>query len=138
MGEIPYVVKLTTNQDERGSLAWLEGRELPFTVRRLYLTESWLGDSPRGYHSHRSLYQLLLPVCGSVTVSTVSADGSCAEFLLERPSEALLIPPATWRVIRKRTRQARFLVLASQTFDEGDYVRDFNEFSAVWPVREVG
>jgi UDP-2-acetamido-3-amino-2,3-dideoxy-glucuronate N-acetyltransferase len=116
--------------DLRGSLSVGEfGRDIPFEVKRYFPVYDVPSVEIRGEHAHLSCEQFLIAVKGSVHV--VADDGSNREqYLLDRPSLGLYQPPMTWGIQYGDSSDAVLLVrvLASQYYDNADYVRDYDDF----------
>ena len=113
--------------DLRGSLAALDFAELPFRPQRVFAVYDVPSESVRGAHAHRTCGQLL--ICMSGEVSSVADDGSSRqEFRLSSPEVALYIPPMTWSMQYRYTRDAVLVVLAELPYDPDDYIRDYEEF----------
>lgn len=119
---------LKSVEDMRGSLSVGEfGRDIPFEMKRYFLVYDVPSVEIRGEHAHLSCKQFLIAVKGSVHV--VADDGSNREqFLLDRPSLGLYLPPMTWGIQYRYSSDAVLLVLASQHYDNADYVRDYDDF----------
>jgi dTDP-4-dehydrorhamnose 3,5-epimerase-like enzyme len=117
--------------DATGSLGVLEGADIDFPVRRVYWITGTSNKSSRGNHAHRNLHQILLVLVGSLEV--VLSDGIKTEsFILSAESKTYLrIYPGYWRVLQNISLDCVTLVLASEVYDEGDYIRDWDEF-VVW------
>lgn len=116
--------------DVRGNLAVAEGVTLPFAIARAY----WLYDVPagstRGGHAHRRLQQVLIALSGSFDV--VLDDGRVRKTVsLNRPDRGLYLPRGIWRELENFSAGAVCLVLASEPYDESEYVRDYGEFLAL-------
>jgi carbonic anhydrase/acetyltransferase-like protein (isoleucine patch superfamily) len=123
-------------QDMRGDLCVAEaGAGLPFVVRRSFLVYNVPNAELRGEHAHRRCAQFLQAVSGSVRV--VADDGvRREEFSLDRPNLGLYLPPMTWGIQYRYSKDAVLLVLASEIYDPADYIRDYSEFMAL--VRAEG
>lgn len=118
-------------KDLRGNLTAREVADggLPFTPQRCFLIFGVPTREVRGEHAHRKLEQLLICVAGSV--SCVVDDGlRRQEIRLDSPELGLYLPPMIWGVQQDYSADARLLVLASQAYDPGDYLRDYDEFLA--------
>ena len=115
-------------EDLRGWLSAAEtGHDIPFEIKRYFLVFGVPGEHIRGEHAHRQLQQFLVCVHGSCNI--VADDGQHREeFVLDKPSIALYLPPLTWAVQYKYTDDAVLLVLASDRYNAEDYIRDYNEF----------
>ncbi len=116
--------------DARGNLSAAEvGVDIPFEVKRYFLVYQVPGMELRGEHAHRACHQFLVAVAGSLHV--IADDGEHREeFVLDRPSLGLHLPPMVWGVQHRHTPGAVLMVLASHAYDSGDYIRDYAEFTA--------
>ena len=120
--DIPKIV------DRRGNLSVVEEfKNVPFHIARAY----WLYDVPagamRGGHAHKRLKQLLIALSGSFTV-TLDDGHKKRKILLNRPYQGLFIETGIWRTIDDFSSGAVCLVLASELYDESDYIYDYEEF----------
>ena len=129
MIENTRMIEFRTFSDEKyGSLAALEsGRNIPFEVRRVYYIFDVPISEQRGFHSHNKLEQVLVCVSGSVAI-TVSKPGETSTVLLDSPRKGLYIGPMIWRVMHDFSPGAVLLVLASEYYDESDYIRNFESY----------
>jgi acetyltransferase-like isoleucine patch superfamily enzyme len=118
-------------EDMRGNLSVAElGREVPFEVKRYFLVYGVPNMEVRGEHAHLECHQFLIAVKGSLHV--VADDGQQREeFVLDRPSLGLHLPPMTWGTQYRYSSDAVLLVLASHHYDAADYVRDHDRFLAL-------
>ena len=114
--------------DRKGSISVVEnGKTLPFDIKRVYYLYDVPSGVERGGHAHRSLYQLIIAVSGSFSVTL--DDGHLKRtFLLNRPYRGLLVVPGLWRTIDDFSSGAICMVLASSEYDEKDYIRDYSAF----------
>jgi acetyltransferase-like isoleucine patch superfamily enzyme/dTDP-4-dehydrorhamnose 3,5-epimerase-like enzyme len=119
-------------EDLRGNLAARQcGDGIPFVPHRYFVVSDVPTREVRGEHAHRRCQQLLTCLCGSVHV--VVDDGTDRqEYVLDSPELALYVPPMVWAIQYKYSPDALLLVLASETYDADDYIRDYDEF-----VREL-
>ena len=119
---MPYV------HDLRGDLTFGEaGNQIPFEVKRYFLVYSVANKEIRSEHAHRSLRQFLICVHGRCHV--VADDGANRqEFVLDNPTIGLYLPPMVWGIQYKYTEDAVLLVLASDKYDPGNYIRDYSAF----------
>ena len=115
-------------QDMRGSLSVAEcGKDVPFDTKRCFLVYDVPSREVRGEHAHFKCKQFLVATRGSVRV--VADDGTHREeFLLDRPNLGLYLPPMTWGIQYRYSTDAILLVLASEVYDAGDYIRDYDDF----------
>ncbi len=128
MAEIGRIIQLKKITDPRGNLTVAEQfKDLPFSIKRAY----WVYDVPagesRGGHAHKNLYQFLVAVSGSFTV-TLDNGSERKQFLLNHPWEGLLVGPNTWRTLDDFSSGAVCLCLASEEYDEDDYIREYDDF----------
>lgn len=116
------------HSDRKGNLSVVEnGKDVPFSVKRVYYLYDVPGGESRGSHAHKALNQLVIAASGSFTVSL--DDGKDKKtFVLKRPYEGLFIVPGIWRTLDDFSSGSVCLVLASEKYEEGDYIRDYDEF----------
>lgn len=122
------IIDIPKIEDRRGNLSVVEEfKNVPFHIARAY----WLYDVPagamRGGHAHKRLKQLLIALSGSFTV-TLDDGYEKRKILLNRPYQGLLIETGIWRTIDDFSSGAVCLVLASELYDESDYIYDYEEF----------
>lgn len=124
----PTIIEFQRHGDERGHLVALEeNKEIPFTIRRVYYMYGTGKGVRRGYHAHKSLKQILVCVHGACTIHL--DDGTeCIEVRLQDPAEGLYVDNNMWREMYDFTDDAVLLVLASELYDESDYIRNYQEF----------
>ncbi|MCG5247837.1 sugar 3,4-ketoisomerase [Methylorubrum extorquens] len=122
------IMQLPVIFDVRGSLTSIEGgRHIPFDIARVYYLYGVPEGKGRGGHAHRELQQLLIAVSGSITV--VTDNGTSKEtHVMNRPDQGLYIGPWIWRDLTQFSADAACIVLASQVYDESDYIRDYNQY----------
>ena len=122
--------QLPWHGDERGKLIALEGLSdlVPFDVRRIYYIFDTTPGTVRGKHAHKVLKQLLICVSGACTIECEMPDGTKSEHRLDWPDKGLLIEGLVWRNMKEFSKDAVLLVLASEHYDEADYIRDYEVF----------
>lgn len=123
------IIELDRHHSRRkGDLSVVEnGITVPFDVRRVYyLYDVPVGEN-RGGHAHHSLRQLIVAAAGSFTV-TLDDGRLKRSFTLNRPYQGLLVLPGIWRTISDFSSGAVCLVLASDLYDEHEYIRNYNDF----------
>lgn len=114
--------------DVRGNLTFIEGgNHVPFEIKRVYYLYDVPGGSDRGAHAHRTLHQFFIAMSGSFDV--VLNDGRQEKrFHLNRSYFGLYVTPMMWRHLDNFSSGSVCMVLASERYNEGDYIRDWSEF----------
>lgn len=121
-------INLPSVSDDRGQLTFIEGsNHIPFEIKRIFYLYNIPQNSRRGGHAHKKCQQLIIPVSGKFCV-TLHTPINSAKYLLENPKTALLINPLTWAELSDFEQGSVCLVLASELYDESDYIRDFDTF----------
>lgn len=111
----------------RGNLSVIEKDTLPFPLKRIYYLYDVPSDAYRGGHSHKRTKELLIALSGSFDV--ILKDGKEAKTVtLNKPNKGLLIVEGIWRELENFSSGAICLVIASDVFEEDDYIRDFKAF----------
>lgn len=114
--------------DDRGQLVALEERkDIPFDIKRIYYIYDTLAGVRRGFHAHRNLQQILICVHGSCKIH-LDNGFETEEVLLDKPTEGLYISNNMWREMYDFSPDAVLLVLASEHYDESDYIRNYDTF----------
>ena len=122
------LLSLQTIGDERGKLVSLESlKNLPFAIKRVYYMFDTSPDEPRGFHAHKELEQLVIAIDGACEF--VLDDGKSKESVwLNRPDFGLYIGKNMWREMRNFSYGCKLMILASDYYDESEYIRDYAEF----------
>lgn len=124
------VIKYAFQQhgDERGQLVALEEhKDIPFEIKRVYYMYDTGIDVHRGFHAHKSLEQIMICIHGSCKVLLDNGKEKKVVFL-EKPYEGLYIANNMWREMYDFSKDAVLMVLASDYYDEKDYIRNYDEF----------
>lgn len=114
-------------QDPRGNLAVIEKDVIPFQIKRVYYLFDVPSNAYRGGHAHKDLYQVLIALSGSFDVIVDDANER-KTITLNKPDKGLLIPTGIWRELENFSSGSVCLVLASEEFEEADYIRDYDDF----------
>jgi dTDP-4-dehydrorhamnose 3,5-epimerase-like enzyme len=122
------LINFTPLGDSRGSLVVLEAHKtVPFEVKRVYYIFGTQAGVSRGFHAHHALQQVA--VCVSGKCRMVLDDGQRREDVwLDSPTKGLLIGDLIWREMHDFSPDCVLLVLASQHYDESDYIRSYDDF----------
>ena len=126
LGEILELPKI---YDPRGNLTVAEQmKNVPFEVKRVYWTYDVPAGERRGGHAHKECVEFIIAVSGSFTVTLDDGKGNRKDFHLNHTWEGLLVPTGIWRTLEDFSSGAVCLVLASELFDEDDYLYEYDEF----------
>lgn len=123
------------NDPLSADLGVIELDKVPFPVRRVYWISRFKEETVRGNHAHKKLTQLMIPLLGSLDVILFTGTHS-VEIRLSAGDEPILIKPGVWRVMKKASEDALVMVLASEKFDESDYIRDWHQYLAWYEATE--
>lgn len=126
----PKLLPLPAIEDERGVkvLGFVQPElNCPFPIRRFYYMYDLPVNLDRGHHAHRACHRQLIALAGSVEVD-LELGTRRWKFTLDSPAVSLFVPAPCWIVYRALTPGAVLGALASEPFDEADYIRDYQEF----------
>ena len=122
------VIELPKIHNRAGNITPLHGGiEIPFGIKRVYYLYDVPGGETRGGHAHRMLHQLIVAARGSFDV-TIDDGTTKKTVTLNRPNFGLYIIPGIWRDLHNFSSGAVLLVLASDNYDEKDYIREYDDF----------
>lgn len=114
--------------DDRGSLIAIEeGYNAPFEIKRVYYIFDTKKGVERGFHAHKNLKQMCIAVKGSCTF-VVDNGNQKEEIKLNTPNQGLYIQGLIWREMKNFSEDCVLVVLASEHYDEDDYIRDYDAF----------
>lgn len=129
MSEKPYWIHFTGIGDEEvGYISVAQSNShVPFAIKRVY----WVYDTPehieRGNHAHKVCKQVLVALSGTIEIELENSQGLKEVFRLDKPSIGLFVPVLHWRKINL-AKDAVLLCLASEEFNEADYIRNHDVF----------
>jgi len=117
--------------DHRGQLVAIEGEDdVPFGIKRVFYIYNTQKGVPRGNHSHYQTKQYLIAVNGSCKV-TLDNGKTKQTFDLDEPNKGLFQDVLIWGAMHDFSNDCVLMVLASEYYNELDYIRDYNEFLKV-------
>jgi len=121
-------IDFKNHSDGRGDLVAIEHpKDLPFEIKRVYYIYNVNAETPRGFHSHKDLEQVLLAVNGEIKIRLKTPNEE--EIVqLSDPSKGLYVGPMVWREMFDFSDHAVLLVLASHEYDENDYLRNYDDY----------
>ncbi len=124
-----HIIELDRHHSQRkGDISVVEGyREIPFDINRIYYLYDVPGGENRGGHAHKNLYQFIVAVSGCFTV-VLDDVVQKKTFVLNRPYKGLLVKPGIWRTVEDFSSGSVCMVLASDYYDENDYIRNYNDY----------
>ena len=114
--------------DHSGQLVALEkGADFPFEIRRVYYIWGTDNDVVRGRHAHRKLEQMM--ICLSGSCDFILDNGTKrATVHLNNPAQGLYIRHNIWREFTNFSPDCVVMVLASEPYDEADYIKKYSNF----------
>ncbi|MDD3411853.1 MAG: FdtA/QdtA family cupin domain-containing protein [Eubacteriales bacterium] len=119
--------------DERGHLVVVEGsKDIPFDIKRVFYIYGSDTNVVRGKHANRRTAFVLINVAGRSKVRVKDGRGNEAVFSLNRPHTGIYLPPMVWKDMYDFSEDAILLALASEAYDNAEYIRDYDAF-----VKEV-
>ena len=123
------IIELPKITDPRGNLTVAEQmKNVPFDIHRVYWTYDVPSGERRGGHAHRTCKEIVVAVSGSFDVTVDDGHGHKEIFHLNHPYEGLYIGTSVWRTLEDFSSGSVCLVLASELFDEDEYIYDYDEF----------
>lgn len=122
------LINFPVKGDERGSLIALEANDtIPFEIKRVYYIFDTKEGVARGFHAHKNLKQVLIAVSGFCTI-LLDDSTKKEEIVLNSSAQGLLIDSFIWREMYNFSKDCVLLVLASDHYNESDYIRNYDDF----------
>lgn len=123
------LIDLPKVEDPRGNLTFFEdNNQIPFKIERLFWTYDVPGGQKRGGHAYFKQNEFIIALSGSFDVITTDQKGKKKTYSLNRSYYGLYVPAQTWRHLENFSTNALSLHASNSTFDENDYIRDFQEY----------
>lgn len=122
------MIPFPTHTNPTGTLSFLEAEHhVPFPIRRVYYIYDVAPGARRGFHAHKKLRQVLICIHGSCKI--LLDNGTEQQIVpLTSPSEGLVVEHVMWREMYDFSSGAVLMVLASEYYDEADYIRNYDDF----------
>lgn len=128
------IMRFKLYRDEYGKLTPIESNiDIPFEIKRVYYIYDVQQGLTRGFHSHNKLHQVLIALGGSIKIRIKTPSDEKVIELCD-PAEGLYIGPYIWREMFDFSPGSTLLVLASELYDESDYIRDFCKYERQNPL----
>ena len=127
--EIKYINLPIIDSGEKGKLSFMEtGKDVPFEIKRIYYIYDIEDlNIKRGYHTHKTLKQVIFCLNGSFVLELDNGFEK-REILLNKPNKGILIDFNIWRNMKNFSKNVVIMVVASDYYDENDYIRNYDEF----------
>jgi dTDP-4-dehydrorhamnose 3,5-epimerase-like enzyme len=106
-------------------------KNVPFEVKRIFWTYFTPEELTRGHHAHYKTEQILIAVAGRIVVHTELPTGEKKSYTLDKPHIGLYLPPYCWHYM-EYSHTAVQLVMASEWYDESDYIRDHQKYKEIY------
>jgi len=114
-----YLIDLKSFTDKRGNLTVIE-KTIPFDIKRIFYIYG-VDNSVRGGHRHKKTLQAAVCIQGSCIINNNCGNG-VSKFILNKPNQCLIIEPTDWHTMDSFTPDAILMILASEYFDQDDYI----------------
>lgn len=114
--------------DPRGNLSVIEGNvHIPFKIKRIYWIYDVPGGATRGGHAYKNLHEFIVALSGSFDVVLDDGKDKISK-PLNRSYYGLYVPNLIWRSLENFSTNSVCMILASENYNENDYIRDYDEF----------
>lgn len=125
--KLSYIIEIPKIKDE-GFLCFMEENDhIPFSIKRIYYIFDVFKNAVRGKHAHKNTKQVIFCVRGSITIILDNGYNK-EEITLDKPNQGLFLDVVMWHKMADFQENTILLVLASENFDETDYIRNYPEF----------
>lgn len=121
------ILSIPKVEKPEGNIGIIENETVPFAIKRVYYLYDVPSSAKRGGHAHKKLRQMLVALSGSFDV--ILKDGTGQKTVtLNKPDKGLLINSNIWRELENFSSGAVCMVIASEVYDEEDYIRDYDKY----------
>jgi len=125
------LIKLPKIEDPRGNLSFFENsNQIPFKIKRTYWIYDVPGGEMRGSHAFKESHEFIIALSGSFDVVLNNGESE-TKYSLNRSYYGLYVPNLLWRRIENFSTNSLALIVSSISYDEKDYIRDFEEFKII-------
>jgi dTDP-4-dehydrorhamnose 3,5-epimerase-like enzyme len=116
--------------DKTGTLIPIEYNKLPFKIKRTYILNNMPKNIFRSGHAHKKLTQIIFCLSGKIKIFLGDGNNakSLKQVIISPATDAILIKPGIWRIIKNLDKKSVVMVLASDNYKEDDYIRDYKKF----------
>jgi hypothetical protein len=127
----PHLINFQqTGTDSSGFISITEFKnDIPFNVKRVF----WIYKTPkkivRGNHANITNKEVLIAIQGEIRVTTLNSLGEKTVFILNDPNVGVFIPANIWLTLEYSENTIQ-LVLASEEYEENNYIRNYQEFTS--------
>ena len=129
--ELEKILQLPKILDDRGNLSFIQApNNIPFEIKRVYWIYDVPGGEKRGGHAYKNLYELFIAISGSFDI-TIDTGKELKKYSLNRSYEGLYVPKMLWRSLDNFSTNSLCLILASESYNPDDYIRDYKEFQSL-------
>lgn len=130
INEKAKMLEFTQRGDDRGHLVIVEGggQDIPFDIKRVFYIYGSDPDVVRGQHANKKSEFILINVAGTSKVKVLDGKGNETIFSLNRPHTGVYLPRMVWKDMYDFSDDSVLLCLASEHYDESEYIRDYNDF----------
>ena len=127
--KMAQMLEFSQHGDERGHMVVVEGmKDIPFEIKRIFYIYGSDKDVVRGQHANRRSKFVLINVAGSSKVKVLDGKGNEAIYSLNRPHTGVYLPEMVWKDMYDFSSDSVLLCLASEVYDPGEYVRNYDTF----------
>ena len=122
------IINLPKIEDPRGNLSFFENsNQIPFDIKRTYWIYDVPGGEVRGSHAFKESHEFIIALSGSFDVVLNDGENEI-KYSLNRSFYGLYVPNLLWRSIENFSTNSLALIVSSISYDDKDYIRDFEEF----------